>query len=211
MGAPFNVRRPTNPAKILSRVAARQFCCRNWLGRSMQPRPRHHCNHAHIDRSNYISMIVQKCLPTLRRRLAASYHVFRDRWLGNFEAEHEELTVDSRCGHSRCSRVIRPDQVTQATINPWPPCPVLRPSAPTGLKPARCKRSTSELPGRDFASASAVQRAKKANLRNAHLPTTKCPPRDIHANCLREAATKPSLALLEVRTDKKVPEKPGQI
>jgi hypothetical protein len=45
-------------------------------------------NHAHVDGSDRLSVITQKCLPGLRWRLPTSHHVFGDRGLGHIEPEH---------------------------------------------------------------------------------------------------------------------------
>ena len=42
-------------------------------------------------------MILQKCAPRLRRRLAVAHHVFADAALADVDAELEQLTVDPRC------------------------------------------------------------------------------------------------------------------
>jgi hypothetical protein len=44
-----------------------------------------------------LSMILQKCAPSLRRRFAAAHHVFADAALTDVDAELEQLTVDPRC------------------------------------------------------------------------------------------------------------------
>jgi hypothetical protein len=56
------------------------------------------CRHnAHIDGGDGLSLVSHKCLPGLRRRVPASRHIFRDRRLGDFEAEHQQLAMDPGC------------------------------------------------------------------------------------------------------------------
>jgi len=49
------------------------------------------------DGDQLLSMILQKCAPRLRRRLAVAHHVFADAALADVDAELEQLTVDPRC------------------------------------------------------------------------------------------------------------------
>jgi hypothetical protein len=79
---------------------------------------------AHIDSGDRLSVILQKSLPSLRRRILATHHVFRDRRLGNLEAKHQKLTMDPGCTPQPVSLAHSPDQITQAAINLRPPCPI---------------------------------------------------------------------------------------
>jgi hypothetical protein len=51
-------------------------------------------HNAHIDGGNRLSVISQKRLPGLRRRLRRSRHIFRDRRLGHLKAKHQKLAMD---------------------------------------------------------------------------------------------------------------------
>src|ERR1035437_5655461 len=52
---------------------------------------------AHIDSDDRLSVILQKSLPSLRRRTLTTHHVFRDRRLGDLEAKHQKLAMDPGC------------------------------------------------------------------------------------------------------------------
>ena len=71
-----------------------------------------------------LSVIFQKSLPSLRRRILTTHHVFRDRRLGDLEAKHQKLAMDPGCAPQRVFPAYPPDQITQATINVQPPCPI---------------------------------------------------------------------------------------
>jgi hypothetical protein len=79
---------------------------------------------AHIDSGNGLSVISKKRLPGLRRRLRRSRHVFRNRRLGDFEPEHQKLTMDPGCAPQRVFSAHPLDQIPQATIDLWPPYPI---------------------------------------------------------------------------------------
>jgi hypothetical protein len=51
-------------------------------------------NHAHVDGSDCLSVITQKCLPGLRGRFPTSHHVFGDRGLGHIEPKHQQFAMD---------------------------------------------------------------------------------------------------------------------
>ena len=80
-------------------------------------------------------MVSQKCLPGLRRRVPVSHHVFRDRRLGDFGAEHQQLAMDPGCAPKWVFPTHPPDQISQAAINPWPPCPMTRFPTPKHFEP----------------------------------------------------------------------------
>ena len=81
-------------------------------------------HNAHIDGGNRLSVILQKRFPGLRRRLRRSHQVFRDSRLGNFEPEHQKLAMDPGCAPQWVFPAHSLDQITQATINLRPPCPM---------------------------------------------------------------------------------------
>src|SRR4029453_11980283 len=94
-------------------------------------------HNAHIDGGNGLSVISKKGLPGLRRRLWRSHHVFRNRRLGDFEPEHQKLTMDPRCAPQSVFPAHPLDQIPQAAIDLWPPYPIS--GFPT---PERFKAST---------------------------------------------------------------------
>jgi len=81
-------------------------------------------NNAHIDSGNRLCVILQKGLPGLRRRFPTSHHVFGDCRLGNFEPEHQELAMNSGRAPQRILSTHPLDEITKATIDLRPPCPI---------------------------------------------------------------------------------------
>jgi hypothetical protein len=81
-------------------------------------------HNAHIDAGNGLSVISKKRLPGLRRRLWSSRHVFRNRRLGDFEPEHQKLTMDPGCAPQSGFPAHPLDQIPQAAIDLWPPYPI---------------------------------------------------------------------------------------
>ena len=75
-------------------------------------------------RGDRLSVILQKCLPGLRRRVRTSRHIFRDRRLGNLEAKHQKLAMDP----GRAPQPVFPahplDEITQAAIDLRAPRPI---------------------------------------------------------------------------------------
>src|SRR5450631_2448402 len=91
-------------------------------------------HNAHIDSGNRLSVISQKSLPALRRRLRRSRNIFRDRRLGHLKAKHQKLAMDPRSTPPWVSPVNPLDQITQAAINPRPPCPISRFPTPKDIE-----------------------------------------------------------------------------
>jgi hypothetical protein len=83
-------------------------------------------HNAHIDGGNRLSVISQKRLPGLRRQLRRSRHIFRDRRLGHLKGKHQKLAMDPGCAPKWVFPAHPPDQISQATINPRPTCPITR-------------------------------------------------------------------------------------
>jgi hypothetical protein len=79
---------------------------------------------AHIDSGDRLSVILQKSLSSLRRRILTTHHVFRDRRLGDLEAKHQQLAMDPGCAPQPVFPAHLPDQITQVTIDLRPPCPI---------------------------------------------------------------------------------------
>src|SRR5208282_2317174 len=73
-------------------------------------------------------------LPGLRRRLRSSRHIFRDRRLSHLKAKHQKLAMDPRRSPQRVFPAYPLDQITQATINSRPSCPISRFPTPKGFK-----------------------------------------------------------------------------
>jgi hypothetical protein len=72
-------------------------------------------NDAHIDGGDRLSVISNKCLPGLRRRLRRSHQVFRDRRLGDFEPERQKLATG--CAPQRVFLARPSDEIAQLTID----------------------------------------------------------------------------------------------
>jgi len=70
-----------------------------------------------VDRDQLLSMILQKCAPSLRRRFAAAHHVFVDAALTDIDAELKQLTVDPWCTPRRILSAHLADQISHLTGN----------------------------------------------------------------------------------------------
>ena len=70
-----------------------------------------------VDGDQLVGMILQKCAPGLRRRLAAPHHVFADAALPNVDAELEQLTVDPWGTPRRILSAHLADQISDLTGN----------------------------------------------------------------------------------------------
>src|SRR6266508_204971 len=116
---------------------------------------------AHIDGGNRLSVILQKRLPGLRRRVPASQHVFRDRRLGDFEPEHQQLTMDPGCSPKWVLPAHPLDQIAQATINPRPPCLMTRFPMPKHFE-------TSAMPTQDRLWLNHLHRTTQARPKPRH-------------------------------------------
>ena len=92
-------------------------------------------NDAQIDGGDRLSMVAEKCLPGLRRRLRRSHQIFRDSRLGNFEPEHQKLAMDPGCAPQWVFFAHPLDQIPQAAIDLWPPCPMSGFPAPESFEP----------------------------------------------------------------------------
>jgi hypothetical protein len=74
-------------------------------------------HNAHIDSGDRLSVILQKSLPSLRRRLRRSRHIFRDRRLGDLKAKHQKFAMDP--GRSPvCTENLNPDAVVEVRPGP---------------------------------------------------------------------------------------------
>ena len=112
-------------------------CCAGRIGDEIKGHRRHN---AYINCGNRLSMISKKRLPGLRQRLRRSRHVFRNRRLGDFEPEHQKLTMDPGCAPQWVFSAHSLDQVAQAAIDLWSPHPIRDFQRQNTLKPARCHR-----------------------------------------------------------------------
>jgi hypothetical protein len=70
-----------------------------------------------VDRDQLLSMILQKCAPSLRRRFAAAHHVFADAALPDIDAELEQFTVDPWCTPVGILSAHLEDQISDLTRN----------------------------------------------------------------------------------------------
>src|ERR1035437_3484617 len=110
---------------------------------------------AHIDSGDRLSVILQKSLPSLRRRILTTHHVFRDCRLGDLKAKHQKLAMDPGCAPQRVLPAHPPDQITQATIDLGTPCPISRLPPPEHFK-------TSAMPTQDGLRLNHLGRTEKA-------------------------------------------------
>jgi len=106
-------------------------------------------------------VILQKRLPGLRRWVPASHHIFRDRRLGHLKAKHQQLAMDPGCAPKWVFPAHPPDQISKATIDPWPPCPMTRFSTPKHFEP-------SAMPTQDGLRLNHLHRVKKARPKPRH-------------------------------------------
>src|SRR5664280_1527764 len=72
---------------------------------------------AHIDSGDRLSVILQKSLPSLRRRILTTHHVFRDRRLGHLKTKHQKLTVDMRRTPERVLKAHSSDKVAHLFVD----------------------------------------------------------------------------------------------
>jgi hypothetical protein len=70
-----------------------------------------------VDGDQLLSMILQKCAPSLRRRIAAAHHVFADAAFTDVDAELEQLTVDPWCTPKWILSAHFDDQISHLTGN----------------------------------------------------------------------------------------------
>jgi hypothetical protein len=116
------------------------------------------CGHnAHIDGSNRFSVILQKSLPALRRRLRRSRNIFRDRRLGHLKAKHQKFAMDPGCTPNRVFSAHPLDQITQAAIDPRPPHAISRFPTPKDFE-------ADAMPSQDGLWLNHLGRTKQARL-----------------------------------------------
>src|SRR6478736_3939312 len=116
---------------------------------------------SHIDGSNRLSVISQKSLPGLRRQLRRSRHIFRDRGLSHLKAKHQKLAMNPGCAPKWVFSTHPPDQISKATINSWPPCPITRLPTPKHFEPGA-------MPTQDGLRPNHLHRTKKARPKPRH-------------------------------------------
>ena len=152
---PLGCRMPCHlePQQLSPAVTQNQECKQEIKGQR-----RHN---AHIDGGNRLSVISQKRLPGLRRRVPASHHIFRDRRLGHLKAKHKKLAMDPGCAPKWVFPTHPPDQISQATINPRPPCLITRFPTPKHFE-------TSAMPTQDGLRFNHLRRTKKARPKPRH-------------------------------------------
>src|SRR5262245_29558807 len=112
-------------------------------------------NNTQVNSSYRVRMIAQKCPPILRWRPSASAHVLGNRRLGDFESEHQKLTVNPGGAPQRILLAHPLNEFAQAAIDPWSPRPPPRFPSPKGPE-ART------MPTQDRLGLNHVGRAKKA-------------------------------------------------
>jgi len=118
-------------------------------------------HNAHIDGSNRLSVISQKSLPGLRRQLRRSRHIFRNPGLSHLKAKHQKLAMNPGCAPKWVFPTHPPDQISQAAINPRPPCPIMRFPTPKHSE-------TSAMPAQDGLRLNHLHRIKKARPKPRH-------------------------------------------
>jgi len=70
-----------------------------------------------VDGDQLLSVILEKCAPGLRRRLAAAHHVFADAALTDVDAEFEQFAVDAGCTPSGILLTHLADQISDLARN----------------------------------------------------------------------------------------------
>jgi hypothetical protein len=147
---------------------------------------------AHINGGNCLRVVLQKGLPGLRRRVPASHHVFRDRRLRDFEPKHQQLAMDPGCAPKWVFPAHPPDQISQATINPRPPCPLTRFQTPKHFE-------ASAMPTQDGLRLDDLHRTKKARPKPRH-------PDEQHAITATQSETRwcPPQSYAELMAEKQV-------
>src|SRR6266481_9747439 len=71
-------------------------------------------NHAEINSRNGLRVIAQERPPGLRWRSSVSYHVLRDRRLGDLEPKLQQFAMNSRSAPQWILLAHPPDEITQA-------------------------------------------------------------------------------------------------
>src|SRR5262245_3063708 len=117
--------RQLEPQQLPPAVAQHQKCEQPLQGQSW--------DHTSVDGSDRLRVVSKERLPALRRR-ATLHHVFRDRRLGDLEAQHQQFAMEAGCSPLRVFPAHPSDEVTQAPIDPGSPCPVPRFPPPERLK-----------------------------------------------------------------------------
>ena len=72
-----------------------------------------------VDGDQLLGVILQKCAPGLRRRLAEAHHVFADAALPDVTAELEQFAVDAGCTPTGILPTHLADQISDLARNEW--------------------------------------------------------------------------------------------
>ena len=80
-------------------------------------------NSEEVSRYQIFGMVVQKGPPRLRGRFSMPEHILGNGRLGNFDAEHLQLTVNPWCTPANVISGHRLDKFTYLGINGWAPTP----------------------------------------------------------------------------------------
>jgi hypothetical protein len=96
-----------------------------------------------VDGHQLLGVILQKCAPSLRRRLTAAHHVFADTALTDVDTELEQFTVDAWCAPTGILPAHLADQISDLARNEWSSGL----SAPHIPGPEQSKSGT--MPGKD--------------------------------------------------------------
>jgi hypothetical protein len=70
-----------------------------------------------VDGDQLLSVILQKCAPSLRRRFAAAHHVFAHAALSDIDAKLEQLSVDAECTPTRILAAHSADEMSDLAGN----------------------------------------------------------------------------------------------
>src|SRR5712691_10095515 len=87
-------------------------------------------NDEEIHGGNPVGVVAEKGLPPLGRRTSPSQHVFRNRRLGDIEAELEQLAMDPRRAPKRVFLAHTAHEISGFLINPGPAAWIVRFPAP---------------------------------------------------------------------------------
>src|SRR5208283_1715177 len=107
----------------VTRELVKGGCLPQLLSRPLRGRLGSHIDHIEVqnatsvDGDQLLSMILQKCAPSLRRRFAAAHHVFADAALTDVDSELKQLTVDPWCTPVGILSAHLADQISDLTGN----------------------------------------------------------------------------------------------
>ena len=73
----------------------------------------------HEEVHRYHALIIEKRTPTLRRWFSRSHHVLGDGWLGDLDAEFQQLPMDARCAPTWVVATHHSNQIANLLRHTW--------------------------------------------------------------------------------------------